>query len=124
MSDTSLYQRLGGYDAIAAVVAALMVRIKDDDKLRRFYDHRGADGIAREEQLLVDFLCASSGGPMVYTGRDMKTVHVGMRLDEEDWRRAMAHLSATLEAFEVPAREKDEVMRFHENLKPEIVEVP
>ncbi len=124
MSDKSLYERLGGYDAIAAVVAALMVRIKDDDKLRRFYDHRGADGIAREEQLLVDFLCASSGGPMVYTGRDMKTVHIGMRLDEDDWKRAMVHLTATLEAFEVPEQGKGEVMSFHENLKTEIVEVP
>ncbi len=123
MSDKSLYERVGGYDAIAAVVAALMVRIKDDDKLRRFYDHRGADGIAREEQLLIDFLCASSGGPMVYTGRDMKPVHVGMRLDEEDWKRAMIHLTATLEAFEVPAREKGEVMSFHETLKSDIVEV-
>ncbi len=124
MSDKSLYERLGGYDAIAAVVAALMVRIKDNDKLRRFYDHRGADGIAREEQLLVDFLCASSGGPMVYTGRDMKTVHIGMRLDEDDWKRAMAHLTATLETFEVPEQEKGEVLIFHENLKSEIVEVP
>ena len=124
MSDKSLYQRLGGYDAIAAVVDALMVRIKDDDKLRNFYDHRGADGIAREQQLLVDFLCASTGGPMVYTGRDMKPSHVGMRLDEEDWKRAMAHLTATLEAFEVPEQEKGEVMSFHENLKSEIVEVP
>ncbi len=124
MSDKSLYERLGGYDAIAAVVAALMVRIKDDDKLRRFYDHRGADGIAREEQLLVDFLCASSGGPMVYTGRDMKTVHIGMRLDEDDWKRAMVHLTATLEAFKVPEQEKGEVMSFHENLNSEIVEVP
>ena len=43
MSDKSLYERLGGYDAIAAVVATLMERIKDDDKLRRFYDHRGAN---------------------------------------------------------------------------------
>ncbi len=124
MSDKSLYERLGGYDAIAAVVAALMVRIKDDDKLRRFYDHRGADGIAREEKLLVGFLCASTGGPMVYTGRDMKTVHIGMRLDENDWKRAMAHLTATLEAFKVPEQEKGEVMSFHEALKPEIVEVP
>jgi hemoglobin len=72
MNTTTLYKRLGGYDAIAAVVDSLMVRIKDDDKLRRFYDRRGADGIAREQQLLVDFLCASTGGPMVYTGRDMK----------------------------------------------------
>ena len=123
MSDKSLYSRLGGYDAISAVVATLMVRIKEDSKLRRFYDHRGADGVAREEQLLVDFLCASSGGPMIYTGRDMKTLHKMMRLDEEDWKRAMAHLSSTLEAFDVPELEKGEVMRFHENLKPEIVEV-
>jgi hemoglobin len=124
MSEKSLYERLGGYDAIAAVVAPLMVRIKSDDKLRRFYDHRGADGIAREEQLLVDYLCASSGGPMVYTGRDMRAVHVGMRLDEEDWKRAMAHLAETLEAFDVPEQEKGEVMSFHENLKADIVEVP
>ena len=122
MNTTTLYERLGGYDAIAAVADALMVRIKDDDKLRRFYDHRGADGIAREQQLLVDFLCASTGGPMVYTGRDMKTAHVGMRLDEEDWTRAMVHLTATLDAFEVPEQEKGEVMSFHENLKSEIVE--
>ncbi len=124
MSDKSLYERLGGYDAIAAVVDALMVRIKDDGKLRRFYDHRGADGIAREQQLLVDFLCAETGGPMIYTGRDMKPLHVGMRLDEEDWKRAMLHLAATLEAFEVLEQEKGEVMSFHELLKPEIVEVP
>ncbi len=123
MSDNSLYERLGGYDAIAAVVADLMVRIKNDTKLRRFYDHRGAEGMAREEQLLVDFLCASTGGPMVYTGRDMKTLHAGMRLDEEDWRVAMAHLLSTLEKFGVPDREKGEVLGFHENLKPEIVEV-
>ncbi len=124
MNATTLYERLGGYDAIAAVADALMVRIKNDDKLCRFYEHRGADGIAREQQLLVDFLCAATGGPMVYTGRVMKPVHVGMRLDEEDWKRAMAHLTATLEAFEVPEQEKGEVMSFHEDLKSEIVEVP
>ncbi len=123
MSGKSLYERLGGYDAISAVVANLMVRIKNDDKLRRFYDHRGADGIAREEQLLVDFLCASTSGPMVYTGRDMKTLHAGMRLDEEDWKRAMAHLASTLDAFDVPDPERGEVLGFHENLKSDIIEV-
>ncbi len=122
MSTKTLYERLGGYDAIAAVVDALRVRIKDDDKLRRFYDHRGADGIAREQQLLVDYLCASTGGPMVYTGREMKPLHVGMRLDEEDWKCAMAHLTATLDTFEVPEQEKGEVMSFHEKLKSDIVE--
>ena len=59
---------------------------------------------------------------MVYTGRDLKPSHVGMRLDEEDWKRAMVQLSTTLDAFDVPEREKGEVMSFHENLKSEIVE--
>ena len=122
MNTTTLYNRLGGYDAIAAVADELMVRIKGDDKLRRFYDHRGADGIAREQQLLVDYLCASTGGPMVYTGRDMKPLHVGMRLDEEDWKRAMDHLTAAMDVFEVPEEEKGAVMSFHENLKSVIVE--
>jgi len=124
MSGKSLYERLGGYDAIAAVTDALMVRIRNDDKLRRFYDHRGADGVAREQQLLVDFLSASSAGPLIYTGRDMTAVHIGMRLDEEDWKRAIGHLTETLEAFEVSEQEKGEVLAFTESLKPEIVEVP
>ena len=122
MTTTTLYERLGGYDAIAAVADMLMVRIKDDSKLRRFYDHRGADGIAREQQLLVDFLSESTGGPMVYTGRKMKPVHVGMSLDDEDWKRAMDHLAATLDIFEVSEQERSEVMGFHENLKSMIVE--
>ena len=66
MSTKTLYERLGGYDAIAAVVDALMVRIKDDDKLRRFYDHRGADGIARE-QLCSSIFCARRRGDRWFT---------------------------------------------------------
>ena len=123
MNTTTLYERIGGYDAVAAVVGALMVRIKNDEKLRRFYDDRGADGIEREQQLLVDFLCTSTGGPMVYAGRDLKPSHIGMRLDEADWKRAMAHLTATLDTFEVPVREKAEIMSFHENLMSDIVDV-
>ena len=123
MLEKSLYERLGGYDAIAAVIDAVMVRIKSDDKLRRFYDHRGADGIAREQQLFVDFLCAATGGPMVYTGRDMITVHIGMGLDDEDWKRGGEYLAATLDSFGVPGQEKDEMLGLAESLKSEIVEI-
>ena len=60
---------------------------------------------------------------MVYAGRDMTTVHIGMRPDEEDRTRAIGHLTATLAAFAVPEQEKGEVLGFTESLKPEIVEV-
>ena len=77
--EKSLYERLGGYDAVSAVANNLLPRLMADQLLGRFWKNRGDDGIAREKQLLIDFLCASAGGPMYYTGRDMKLVHKGMR---------------------------------------------
>ncbi len=122
MSKTTLYERLGGYDAIAAVTKDLMIRIKADSQLGRFYEYRGEDGIQREEQLLVDFLSSSAGGPMYYTGRDMKTLHIGMKLGESDWSALMEHLSATLQVFQVPQAEHDDVVAFVQSTKRDIVE--
>ena len=85
MSKKSLYQRLGGYDAISAVSNVLVDRLQKDPQLGRFWQHRGEDGMKRERQLLVDFLCACTGGPMYYKGRDMKLSHKGMRISESDW---------------------------------------
>jgi hemoglobin len=122
MSD-SLYDRLGGYDAIAAVAEDLMPRLMHDPQLGRFWAHRGEDGLAREKQLLVDFLCASAGGPLYYRGRDMKRTHVGMRISNSDWGVFLGHLSATLEKFNVPERGRQEVFAFVEGMKADIVEI-
>lgn len=122
MSDQSLYERLGGYDAIAAVTEAFLPRLQSDDKLRRFWDNRGADGIEREKQLLIDFLSNAAGGPVYYAGRNMQLSHTGMGVDEEDWRRLVSHLAATLESFNVPKQEMDEVVAFVNSTKHEIVE--
>ena len=121
MSDT-LYGRLGGYDAIAAVSDDLLVRLRADAQLARFWQNRAADSIRREKQLLIDFLCASAGGPLYYVGRDMKTSHRGMRINESDWRRFISHLEATLDKFAVPAAERAAVMGFVDSTKAEIVE--
>jgi len=71
----SLYERLGGYDAIAAVCNALLTRLMADSGLGRFWENRSEDGINREKQLLIDFLCENAGGPLLYTGRDMVKSH-------------------------------------------------
>ncbi|MBW2271953.1 MAG: group 1 truncated hemoglobin [Deltaproteobacteria bacterium] len=123
MSEKSLYERLGGYDALAAVAGTLLPRLQGDSQLGRFWEHRGTDGIEREKQLLVDFLASSAGGPMFYTGRDMKISHEGMQISESDWSAFMSHLGATLDAFELPQRERDDVVAFIESTKSDIVEV-
>ena len=118
----SLYERIGGYDAIVAVANDLLPRLQGDPALGRFWAHRGADGIAREKQLLIDFLTASTGGPKYYTGRDMTTTHRGMRIGESDWAAFLGHAAATLEKFQVPGPERDEIVSFVLGLKKEIVE--
>ena len=123
MDDQSLYARLGGYDAVRAVVNDFIPRLQGDEKLGRFWAHRGKDGIEREKQLLVDFLCSAAGGNMYYTGRDMKLSHEGMRIDQEDWKRLKDHLLATLTLFNVPDREVGDVMNFIESTQADIVEV-
>ena len=118
----TLYTRLGGYDAIAAVADDLLPRLMSDSQLGRFWAHRGADGIRREKQLLVDFLCASAGGPLYYTGRDMATSHKGMGITAKDWEIFLHHVQATLDKFQVPERERREILAFVDSTRAEIVE--
>ena len=118
----SLYDRLGGYDAIAAVVNNLIPRLMQDDQLGRFWAHRGDDGLQREKQLLIDFLAHASGGPMYYTGRDMKTSHRGMKISESDWERFIGHVNETLDDFQLADAERSDVVGFIESTKSEIVE--
>jgi len=122
MSGKSLYERLGGYDAISAVANDLLPRLQSDSDLGRFWDHRGEDGVAREKQFLIDFLCSSAGGPVLYTGRDMELSHKGMGIAESDWSAFLEHLNATLDSFNVPQRESFEVVAFIQSTKPDIVE--
>jgi len=118
----SLYARLGGYDAIAAVVDNLLARLTKDSPLARFWQNRGGDGLSREKQLLIDFLSSAAGGPLLYVGRDMKTSHRGMGIGEDDWRAFSGHLEATLDACKVPAKERAEVIAFVGSTKTDIVD--
>ena len=123
MESETLYKRLGGYDAISAVCDDLLGRLRSDPQLARFWANRGEDGIKRETQLLVDFLSASAGGPLYYTGRDMLTSHRGMGISESDWTSFIGHLNATLDQFEVPETERADVLGFVDSTKQEIVNV-
>ena len=118
----SLYERLGGYDAIFAVTNGLLDRMEKDPQLGRFWQHRGTDGVKRERQLIVDFLVAATGGPLYYKGRDMKLSHQGMHISEGDWTIFLKHADATLKAFNVPQAEYDEVVAFVQSTKADIVE--
>ncbi len=118
----TLYARVDGYDAIAAVADDLLPRLVSDPQLGRFWAHRAADSIRREKQLLIDFLCANAGGPLYYTGRDMAASHKGMGISAKDWEIFLGHLHATLDKFQVPEKERREVLAFVDSTRADIVE--
>jgi hemoglobin len=120
---TSLYTRLGGYDAIATVLNDFHVRLKNDPQLGRFWKYRGTDGKERELQLLIDFVCAKTGGPVHYSGRDMGLTHIGMMISESDWSIFIYHLKQTLKKFKIKEPEFSEVIDFVQTLKSSMVEV-
>ena len=120
----TLYKRLGGYDAIAAVTDDFIGRLAGDPGLSKFFAGHSTDSLKKIRQLVVDQLCFATGGPCVYIGRDMKTSHTGLGISEKDWEASVKHLVATLEKFNVPAKEKEEVLTLASSLKKDIVEKP
>jgi hemoglobin len=118
----TLYKRLGGYDAIAAVSDEFIARLAGDKQLSRFLVGLSADSQKRLRQLVVDQLCAATGGPCIYIGRDMKTTHGGLNITESDWDITVKHLIASLDKFKVPEKEKNEFLALASSLKPDIVQ--
>jgi hemoglobin len=121
-SAQSLYRRIGGYDVIAAVIDDLFASLHDDPTFARFFGGRSADSATRSRQLLVDQMCALSGGPCHYTGRDMKTSHNGLGITATDWE---ANTRATEEALiknGVNDAERAEFIGLFERYRGEIVE--
>jgi hemoglobin len=120
----TLYTRLGGYDAIAAVSDDFIARLAADKQLARFLVGMSDNSKARLRQLVVDLLCQATGGPCVYIGRDMKTSHKGLGITGSDWDISVKALVASLDKFKVPQKEKDELLAIASSLKPDIVEKP
>jgi hemoglobin len=120
----SLYKRLGGYDAIAAVTDEFIARFAADKSLSRFLVGLSDNSKGRLRQLVVEQICFVTGGPCVYTGRDTKTSHKGLGITEADWTASVKVLSDALDKFKVPQKEHDEFMGIVATLKADIVEKP
>jgi hemoglobin len=120
----SLYERLGGYDAIHAVVDDFLGRLAGDQQLGRFFQGVSQDSVKRIRQHVVLLVCQATGGPCDYFGRDMKTSHAGLGIAEADWNVMVGHFLATLKKFGVPQKESDELVAIVATTKAGIVEKP
>jgi truncated hemoglobin YjbI len=121
----TLYSRLGGRDVIVGITDDFVAAVLADPRLRRYFPNaqgQNAQGLADLEKRVVELLCETSGGPCVYTGRDMKTVHKGMGITEGDWNTAVDLFTGALKRRHLAPREQSEFLQIIHDMKSAIVE--
>ena len=114
----SLFDRLGGKDAIVAVVDDFVGNVAADKRINGFF---AKTDIAHLKMELVDQLCSATGGPCTYTGRDMKTAHAGMGVKTKHFNALVQDLGKSLNKFKVPKKEQKELVGILAPLKSDIV---
>ena len=118
----SLYERLGGYDALAAAVDELLPRLQGDPQLGVYWKGQNTHTKRRGRQMLLDFLVQALGGPAMYQGLDMKAAHEGLNITESDWAIMERHTVAVLDRFGVQGHEREEFLGAAASLKGDIVQ--
>ena len=120
MASGSLYDRLGGIDAITAVVQAYAERAGKDDRIGQKFARTDLNRLTKE---FVDQVCEVTGGPCTYTGRSMKQAHTNMGVTNGEFDAFIELLVAILDDFKVGKSEQDELLSLLNPLRGEIVEV-
>lgn len=118
----SLYERLGGYDAISAVVEDFAPKLFSDQKVGRFFVGMSTDSRQGFMQKNKNLVCKVTGGPCQIISRPAKTAHGGLGISEGDFNVVVQHLVDTLNKFKVPDMEQKELLGIIGTLKPDIVE--
>ncbi len=116
--EKSLYERLGGKEAIVAVVDDFVGNVVADDRINKRFANSNP---VRVKSQMVDFICQGTGGPCKYTGRDMKTGHTGMNITEAEFNALVEDLIKTLDKFKVPAKEKNDLLALLGSMKSDII---
>ena len=118
----TLYERLGGYDAISAVVEDFANKLFTDPEIKQFFRGMGTDTKESFKQKNKNLLTAVTGGPAKIISRPAKTVHGGLNITQGDFNVVAGHLKATLEKFKVPEKETKEIFAIVATLQPDIVD--
>ena len=104
----SLYQRIGGSDAIGKIFDEVGGRMAADPELARFFQGQSPEALMAQRQKAIEFLCREMGGPCTYTGRLLKEAHGRLGITESQWKAFVKHLTETLDQQKVGEKEKGE----------------
>ncbi len=123
-STKSLYERLGGVYSIATVVDDFIERLLVNDTLNANPAINGARARVPKAGLkfhVTTLVCEVTGGPCKYSGRSMKESHDHLNINEAQWQAMVVDFRKTLDKFEVPAKEQEELITIVGSTKKDIV---
>jgi hemoglobin len=118
----TLFDRLGGKDAIAAVVDSFIKNASADPAIKKLFAKTTGPKLDHLKQVLIEQICEASGGPCKYSGKDMKAAHKGMGLTEAHWDAFVNDFTLALDENKVGEKEKSEVFAMIAPMHDDIVE--
>jgi hemoglobin len=114
----ALYRELGGTPGITSVVDAFLPRINGDARINTLFRNVDHDDLRR---LVIEQLCAATGGPCTYTGRSMQEAHSGLNLTDADFKAFVDDLVAAMNQLKVPKPSQKKLLTLLAPMKPQIV---
>ena len=120
--ERTLYDRLGGYDAISGVIDVFLQKVWDDPTVGRYFVGMGTDTRNQLRQKNKNLLCYNTGGPCKKINRPLKLTHKGLGITDQEFNIVVNHLADTLKEYKVPQKEHNELMNKIRNLQSYIVE--
>ncbi|MBX9983435.1 MAG: group 1 truncated hemoglobin [Mycobacterium sp.] len=118
---SSIYQQIGGGEALEAVVEDFYARVLADEELAGFFS---GTNMARLKGKQVEFFAAALGGPEPYTGASMSQVHRGRGITMHHFNLVAGHLSDSLDAAGVPGDIVEQIIGAIAPLASDIASVP
>jgi hemoglobin len=120
--EPSLYQRLGGSEALGAIFDDVGPRMAADPLLAKFFQGQSPEALTAQRNRTVDFLCHETGGPCEYTGQPLKKAHGVLHINEAQWKAFVKHLGETLDHLKIGDKEKHDMLALLGHFKSDVVE--
>ena len=120
----SLFERLGGVYAIATVVNDFIDRIMEDPRLNanpKVDEAHHRVSRAGFKYLVTEQVCWATGGPQQYSGKSMYDSHAHLEITEPQWQAFLEDFQTTLDQYDVPPAEQQELFAIVESTKKDIV---
>ncbi len=117
----TLYDRLGGKDGVAAVIDSLIKNVSADPEIKKLFAKDTGPKLDHLKQELNDQICEAAGGPCKYAGKDMKTAHTGMKINDAMWDAFVKDFTLALQENKVGDTETGELLAIVAPMHDDIV---